>query len=91
MKEQQHCHQRNNKPYLHTRNDKDDEDACKIHCRQQQEEVWGTTKQELDSEAGTVTTMQSMRTTLSKPYDEEKAVTAASKFLNYPCRQAMEG
>ena len=48
------------------------------------------TRKELDSKAGTVTTMQSMRTTLSKPYNEDKVVTAASNFLNYPCRQAME-
>ena len=31
MKEQYHCHQRNNKPDLHTRNDRDDGDARKSH------------------------------------------------------------
>ena len=47
-------------------------------------------KQEVDSEAGTLATMQSMRKKLSKPYDEDNAVTAASNVLNYPCRQTIE-
>ena len=47
-------------------------------------------KQGLDIEVRTVTIMQSMRTTLSKPYNEDKAVTAASNVLDYPCRQATE-
>ena len=38
-------------------------------------------KQEVDDEVGTITTMRSMRTTLSKPYDEDKVVTAVSNSL----------
>ena len=38
-------------------------------------------KKEVDDEVGIVTTMRSMRTTLLKPYDEDKAVTAVSNSL----------
>ena len=38
-------------------------------------------KQEVDDEVGTFTTMRSMRTTLSKPCNEEKAVTTVSNSL----------
>ena len=82
MKEQQHRHQRSNKPNLHTRNDRDDGDACKIYCQQQQEEVWATTKQELDNEAGAVTNNARHENETLKPYDEEQCLNQQQEIIN---------
>ena len=81
-KEQQHCHECNKKPNLHTRNDIDDGDACKSHCQQQQEEVWETAKQELDIEAGAVTNNARHENKTLKPYDEEQCLNQQQEIVN---------
>ena len=48
-------------------------------------------KQEVDDEPGTVTTMRSMRTTLSKPYDEDKVVTETSNSLKLSLQESRGG
>ena len=80
-KEQQHRHQRNNKPELHTRNDIDNGDECKSHFQQQQE-VWETAKQELDSEAGAVTNNARHENKTLKPYGEEQCLNQQQEIIN---------
>ena len=81
-KEQQHRHQRNNKTDLHTCNDRDDGDACKSHYQQQQEEVWATAKQELDSEAGAITNNARHENETLKPYDEQQCLNQQQEIIN---------
>ena len=81
-KEQQHRHQHNNKPELHTRNDRDDGDACKSHCQQQQEEFWAMAKQELDSKAGAITNNARHKNETLKPYDEEQCLNQQQEIIN---------
>ena len=47
--------------------------------------------QEVDGKSGIVTTIRSMRTTLSKPYDEDKVVTEASNSLKLSLQEGRGG